>query len=255
MKKLNLAAAACLMATLAMAQTNEVTSVNVVGYYKLTIASSGRYSMAAINLDSIDPTNQNLMGIFGTQLRSGALAGLGDRIYLFDPVSDVYNTFQRKTSDGLYHNTANFSGAATNPSLTSGQGFWLRSASSATTNYDVVVMGEVVGVMTQSMDLVPGYQLAGYPFSTDVPVNSTKLGATGKTGPLLGVGDRIYIWNGSSYVTLGLWTNRMWYTSSAFGGANPPATNVIPMGGGFWYRSASNGVSTWSETNSYIGNL
>lgn len=257
MKKLNLAAAACLMATLAMAQTNEVTSVNVVGYYKVTIPTGGLFTLVALNLDAIDSTNQNLMGIFGTQLRAGAIAGLGDRVYKFSAQSGQYTTFQRKSTDGLYHNTSsagwtNVGGS--NASLLSGEAFWLKGATTNMATYDVVVMGEVVSVMTQQVNLVPGFQLQGYTFSTDVPINSTKLGALGTKHAVYGAGDRVYLWNGAGYTTLGLWTNGVWYTQ--WSGGTPltaAATNVVPMGAGFWYNAKTN--NAWSETNSYAGNL
>ena len=251
MKRINLAAAACLMATLAMAQTNEVTSVNVVGYYKMTIAPSGTYSLMALNLDAIDPTNQNIYGIFGTQLRASFSPSACDRILKFNTGSQTYSTYARKSSDGLYHDTANFSGAATNPALLSGQGFWIQSPSTATTNYDVVIMGEVVSVLTQSVNFASGYQLSGYMFSTDVGINNTKL-TNGVASFSPGGADQILLFNGSGYTSFALKSSdRMWHLTSNFSGS--AATNIIPMGQGFWYLARTN--LTWTETNSYAGNL
>lgn len=253
MKRINVAVAALvLMATLGMAQTNEVTSVNVVGYYKATLAPSGGLTLLAVNLDAIDPTNQNLYGIFSTQLRAGSLPTSGDRVYKFNPTTSQYSIYARKSSDGLYHDTANWSGAATNPAIASGEAFWVRSASTAT-NYDVIVMGEVVSVLTQQTAIVTGFQLAGYPFSSDVALNETLIKDTGRKSTLPSNADRIYLWNGTTYVIYGLWTNGLWYPTTAFGGANPPATNVITLGSGFWYNAKTN--MTWTETNKYAGNL
>jgi hypothetical protein len=249
MNKLKIAAAACLMATLAMAQTNEVTSVNVVGYYKVTIPPAGGFTLVALNLDSIDPTNQNIQGIFGTQLRSGSNPNNSDKLYKYLPSGGGYKTFFRKTSTGLYYSSTDLVNA-TNPAILTGEGMWLQSQPSATTNYDITLMGEVVSLMTQNVSLVSGLQMSGYPFSTDVALNSTLL-RNGKAGSNPNNSDNIYYWNGTGYVNFFLKANG-WYNSQTLTG---PVTNVITMGSGFWYLARTNSSFVWSETNSYAGNL
>lgn len=252
MKRLSLVLAGlCLVAGMAMAQTNEVTSVNVVGYYKITIPPSNKYTLVSLNLDAIDPTNQNLSGIFGSQLRSGASPALADRIYFYNTGSGQYSTFYRKSTDGLYYNTS--SGAVSNRTIASGESMWILGKTGSTTNYDVTVMGEVVAVGTQQVAMVPGFQLLGYTFSSDMSLVNSFTNGTAGASPALA--DRLYVWNGTSYDQYALRAvggAKVWY-STVTGFSGPSASNTIPMGVGMWYNAKNS--FTLTETNKYIGNL
>lgn len=254
MKKLGLLGmgVGVLLAGAAFAQTtNEVTSVNVVGYYKVTIPPYGQYALVALNLDAIDPTNQNLKGIFGDQLRGSGNPTATDKIMIFDTASSKYKTFARYSDSNYYNVATNWGLVPSNPAIASGQGFWLTAKSGSATNYDVTIMGEVVAAATNTMNIVTNLQLIGYPFSTDITMD--KIGLTNGTAHANPSScDLIYLWSGN-WATFGLRSpDRKWHALTGFS-SNSVASNTIPMGAGFWYKAKNS--STWTETNSYINNL
>lgn len=232
------------------AGTNEVTSVNVVGYTKITIPASGAYAMFAMPFDPVSGGITNYFSdVFGTnQLAQHTLASLADRIFRFNGAG--YDVFYQKT-DGFFYSGS----TATNPTMLAGEAYWIRQPNAAASPKEITIMGEVVPVATQMVDMVADYQMIGYPYSTQIGLNQTGFkDSPGSTTheTLASLADRIYIFNGAGYDVYGLQSDG-WHHSTGYA-TNAPTNIEIPMGGGFWYRAKSGGW-TWAETNKYIGNL
>jgi hypothetical protein len=128
-----LAAAAILAAGLAssMAQSSNVYSLNVVGYYNLNLTNG--FNLIANQLDKDGTgTNNTLATVLGTNLP------VTTRVYTFDPVAGAYNF---ATLLGGNWSGANL--AAVNRGLQPGQGVFVQIPASATLPQTVTVVGEV----------------------------------------------------------------------------------------------------------------
>ena len=223
----------------------EATSVNVVGFTRVTVPGSGGWVMAAVPFDPSAGVVTDLETVFGTnQLTQHTFPTLADRVYLWNGVG--YDIFYQRPGGAFY-----LGGAASNPPVQAGDAFWIRSPS-GDSDKEVVFKGQVVAVATQQLDMVAEFQMIGNPFSCDMELTESGFeasGATANTFPTLA--DRVYVWNGTGYDIYFLRTGDGWRAASA---PTTPTNVVIPMGEGFWYR-AKNGGFTWSETNVYLGNL
>lgn len=237
-----IAVGTAMVAALSWAATNEVVSVNIVGYSKIALPPGGAFIQSSLPFDAFDAT---LLGAFGTnQLLKNAKAGGADNVYLWDATAQAYARYYMKP-DGLFYL---FGGSASNPPLRPGQGFWVGSGTTASLTNEICLMGEVVDVVTQQTRVVQGFQMLGYPFSCDIHVQDTAFATNGATANAkAGGADNIYVWDGTTYKRYYLKPDGKWYV---FGGSI--ATNVtdsLSMGKGFWYEAR--GTFNWSETNKY----
>jgi hypothetical protein len=212
---------------------------------------------------SFDAFDQTLLGVFGTnQLNQGTPkgeAGPADKIYLWDPSVPEYKIYAQD-SDGTFYNVDDWGGTpVTDKLMTAGTAFWLAAAGASGDTNEITIMGEVVDVVTQKVDMVEGLNLVSYGFSTDIRLPDTDLvndgAALGTPKGEAGPADKVYIWNGSEYEIYapdetGTWWNvGSWQTGS-------PASNLIEIGEGFWFnRATGQGTMTWDETNVYLNNL
>ncbi|MDD5708809.1 MAG: hypothetical protein PHR35_23080, partial [Kiritimatiellae bacterium] len=126
------------------------------------------------------------------------------------------------------------------------------SKSSAVSNHDVYIAGEVVGVATQMINVVSNYQLLSYPFSCDIGINQMSFtnSASASATPVLS--DKLYVWTGTNFVSYGLkFPDRQWHNLKNWNGA--PVSDVLKAGQGFWYFAKTN--FTWTETNRYLSSF
>jgi hypothetical protein len=146
MKKLGLLVLSlCVGAGFALAQTGEVTSVNIVGYCQVTVPPSGQFVMVGLNFEGLNGASNTLSTLMGTnQLIQNNLSLQADRIFIYDPNKaggpGYYSIFQ-KPNGNFYSVTAPT--IATNPVLFSGNAFWLQSPNSATNSHNILLMGAV----------------------------------------------------------------------------------------------------------------
>lgn len=251
--------AICLIAAIVIAATNEVTSVNVVGYVKKTFPTN-QWVLTTCNFDPIGGGTNTLTDIFGTnQLNVNNNIAKCDRVYVWNVTGQTYQAWAYWTNGGLYKansvsewNTL----TAGDPELLPGVAFWVVPGSLATNNRELVAMGQVVDTVTQSMNIVSSYQMIAYPFSSDIALQNTDFandGATKKNNVALC--DRVMVWLGNSYQAYGLWTNGLWYKANTVSewNQNILASNTLQLAEGFWYVGHTNIV--WSETNKYLNNL
>jgi len=236
----------------------EVPSVNIVGYNKLTLPPSNKLILVGINLDAFDPT---LKGALGTnQLIPGTASSYAnaDQVRLFNTSLQKYEYFALKTNDYLFHKCANlteWTSPATNPPIVPGMGFWLKSSPTSTVEREITLIGQVVSVVTQTMNVVSGLQFMAYPFSCDVNIQNTTFtnGANMGSAANYATADQIIVWCQTNYQYFGLKSNGLWYPCNNLSQwAGTSAVTNIVMGQGFWYKKTRGADFTWVETNKYL---
>lgn len=246
MKKSLLAVVAMLVVTATVwAATNQVSSVNVAGYLKLTV----QRGLNQIRNDFIclagDPTTQNVLG---DQLP------VNTRVYLWRPgVGGGYSQeiYEEKWSGGF---PPVYLGNEWNPGtnhLDPGRGFWLQIPNNAPQpTYTLNLLGEVPSNPTSTIPITYGLNMIGYSYPVDVVLSNLDL--TAKAA----VGDRIYKWNGSGY-------DQNIYQEIWSGGFPPVLLGTdwavpsmqIKVGQGLWYQRNTAGTVNWVEDIPYdLGN-
>jgi len=240
----------------AFAQTNVVSSANVVGYVQKTLLP-GKYTLIGVNFTSggEDPTLKDIVGT--NQLKAASNPLSADRIVVFDTQVARYQSYALYDGDHEFYpcNTAEEWNTAdpTNPVVPVGTGFWIISAS-ATTN-TLTMSGDVVGVQTNTVDLVSGYQLVAWPFSADQAIATIDTSNLTKNSNPLSA-DRIVVWEGDHYQNYGLYTDGDWYpcnTATEWNDALTETPRVLTLGEGFWFIAY--GSKTLTLTSPYYDNL
>jgi len=188
MKKMGLLALSLFVsAGFALAQTGEVTSVNIVGYCQVAIAPSGQVVMVGLNFEGLNGASNTLANLMGTnQLIQSNLGAQADRIYIWDPNKaggpGYYSIFQ-KPNGNFYSVTAPT--IATNPVLFSGNAFWIQSANSASNTHNILLMGAVPLETSISSGFPQNLVMFANPYSVPLDINGTNInwianGATAK---------------------------------------------------------------------------
>lgn len=242
------------------AATDEVFSVNVVGFQKVAALSNKQILVSMpFSADSYD-INQ----VVGGQLVAGKNDASADKILFWDVTLQQYKTFYLRTKAGTITNKwvelgGNEDIPATNGLLRYSSGAWLLKPAgiAGQSNQTVILCGDVVNmgaVTTLVYGTSAGYMnLISYPYSTPVGINAMRL-TNGVAGKNDSASDRLYAWDAASqsYVTYyfrtkaGTITNR-WVVNS--GNEDVPATNMINPQEAFWYIGKTN--FTWIAVRPY----
>jgi hypothetical protein len=256
MKRVGMILLAVGLIGLGIAVAQEVTSVNVVGFSKIVVPPGPDLVCFTVMFDpvGVDPASGGtnyFLDVFGTnQLTKNNLAHRADRIYKFVP-PDSYETYFMKP-DGQFYKQGDPS--PVNPAVVAGDAFWLQQPETMGTAKELILAGQVVEIATNLQTMVSGFQMVGYPFTSDVGLNETgfKDSPGSKAANLPHLADRVYVYQGGGvYQTYGLKSDG-WHPATNYSG--PPTTDVVPLGRGLWYEAKSN-AWTWIETNKYLGNL
>lgn len=216
MKKAGMMLVAGLLVTGALAQ--DVTSVNVVGFNKVAIGP-GQYAFLALPFESFgDATLEDLVG---DQLPQNSAA------YIWDRVSKTFVPSSR----------TKFGWSGTNV-IHRGDGFWLRNASTTTTNY-VSLMGEVPAAYNNSATTtvagISGVDAVGYAYPTDVTWTNTTLSQQVPQNAAL------YVWDEVTQQLVA-------FSKTKFGWSTPPGYS-IKAGRAFWISTTT--PVDWSEVAPY----
>ena len=228
--------------------SNEVTSVNIVGYNVEPLPGQTTLDLTAVAFGAFDPS---LMGVFGTnQLGKTTWSYLADTIYVYN--GSGYTSYAMKT-DSQFYSRGDWMEDPSNSPQPSGTAMWVQGTPSDTP-HSVTIAGEAVDVMTQSVDIVTGFQMLGYPFSCDAAIKGFDFeGDARRTGEQFFSADNIYVSpTGKGYeayalknVNPGAAIKSAWDSIAAW--SNPVATDKIPLGGGFWYQARQE--FRWEEQN------
>jgi len=237
-----IAVVAC-AASMAVAQTSQVTSVNIVGYTKIAVppavGGSGSFILSSLNFSGMAAGTVTLLDIFGTnQLKKANGPTLADRLYFYNAGSATYDGYYQKTTGDFYLTTG---AGPTNRTVMSGDAFWIQSANNSTTTNFLTVMGEVVLDISEPAVVPVSWSQFGSPYAADLDINGTNVdwianGAHPGPGPTLA--DRIYVWNGAGYDGYFLRnTDNKWHTTLS---PYPLASNaLIRVGADAWYYRQS----------------
>jgi len=236
------------------ADSNVVSSANVVGYSQLPLEPGGVFYLTTCNFVAESNT---LVDIFGTnQLAQSGSIGSCDRVVRWDPDTDTYQTYAQYTDGNFYkaNSQIEFNGSpVVNPQIPLGEGLWIISSDTASSTNTISFSGDVVSVETQTVDVVSDFQILSYPYSSDIPLNDTAFNDSGATkSDTYSLCDKIAVWENPTYQSYGLAADGNWYKANDAVEWNtaPLATNDIALSQGIWYI-ASGGFS-WVETNRYM---
>jgi hypothetical protein len=207
-------AAACM----AQAETNIVSSANVVGYNQITIPSN-QYVLVALDFNNASNT---IDGLFGN-LPAASI------IYRWDTGSQTYQTCSKSRS-GVWLSGANNVG--TNR-ITIGTGAFVQLPPNVQTN--IYLSGDVPTAGTTSVYKVNGYAIIAYPYPADIAFTNTALAKNAANG------DIVSIWNKTNWLTAS--KNR------AGGWDGGASTSIIKVGEAFFFNAKTN--STINEVKPY----
>ena len=241
------------------AQTNTVSSANIVGYVQKQLPPNSKYILVGVNFTA-NGGNPTLKDIVGTnQLRAAANYLFADRVVVFNPQTSTYQAYAQYDGDREFYpcntmaqwNTA----SATNPVVPLGSGFWIISAAGSSTTNTLYLSGDVVAAPSATFTLNTGYQLVSWPFSADQAIATmTTTNLTKNVNYLFA--DRIVVWEGDHYQQYGLYTDGGWYpcnTMTEWNDALATTDRKISLGEGFWFIGQS--AKTVTEQNPYYSNL
>ncbi len=243
--------------------TNEVSSVNAVGYMKIVVPAKPGLCLGGVNLIAVNGTDHiGLKEFFGTnQLRQSVNAGSGDAIKLWDSASQTYISYQQKTNaSGVvdFYNLSNWLGEPTNPIVSNGTAYWIKSMTTA--QKEIFVMGGVPVDESVNNTISTGsgrpLNFIANPYPVKVLLDdliNTNDGA--KASSSLGSADWIKMWDQSSqlYVNYGLRSNgtEAAYWSRMTNDWSPKSNVWLEAGQGVWYTSRKATPILWTENKPY----
>jgi len=217
--KVLLGAAAIAAASALSTMAQNVYSLNVVGYYNLTLPAG--FSLIANQLDADGTgTNNTAATVFGNALPAGAV------VYTWNGASYNISTFVKAKGGG----STNWSPVYP---LNPGEGAWLNVPAGGAGTYTIV--GQVLqgALVNPNLPAAGGYSLV----SSMVPLSG---GLTTVLGYQPLVGDQAYQWNGTDY------TINTFVKAKGGGSTNwSPAEPSLGIGEGFWLKSGAGAV--WSN--------
>ena len=211
MKRVMVGTVAVLM-TVGILIAAEVTSVNMVGFQKVT-AERGKFILVTSAFQSIDGSELKCIDVFGTQLPEGSW------VHAYDPYTSAY------VSDNL----SGF-GWSGNITFDGGMGFWIEVPDwVADPSYEVALKGQVPMETVISNYVANGFTLLGYPYTASVLWTNTTLAKNATPG------DWIHVYDpDTGYKSENL---------SGFGWSDPNL--VIEPYMGFWFQTS---VAAYTNT-------
>ena len=259
MKKLSVALAT--LTVLAGGVYADVTSVNIVGVDTITLKPGKRYIAAAKFYEPGGDGTNTLIKIFGTnQLLQAANYANADQVTVFNTVTGKYQSYAQYT-DGVFYrcNTMaewNTGIVGDNDVIPKGSSFWIEHPAGTATN-EITMTGEVLGGAsdTQDVAIVTGYQMASYPYATEIKIQDIAKLSEGATGAAnYANADQIVVWDTDAqrYQAYGLYDgDDTWYKCNTMAewNAGYVASNSVPVSGGYWYISQTD--FTLSKTCPY----
>lgn len=225
MNKMMLVAAACAMVVApSMILGDDVTSVNTVGYYSVTIPAGGLALITPV-LEGMD--GGTLEDLIGDQMQPGNAA-----IYFWDRIEKGYKIAN-------YDSFGQWSSAATNVVMR-GDGVWLQNdhSESVTLTFMGEVPGEYNDADVTTVDNLSGLDAVGYAYPVDVEWLETELASA------LPSDSAIYYWNVAEQSYSSGLKDQFGEWSSAV------QDLVIKAGSAFWIETPEP-VDPWVESVPY----
>jgi len=217
-KTLLTAALAGIIASAAFADSNVVSSANVVGYVAVETAPG-----LIIASQQFLGTNATPTELFGDTLP------IGSKIYKFDPVSGYIGNIAE-------YQTIFLAGDAWSAELDLSDGsFWVETTVVNTNTFS----GDVPMAASITNNIVPGLSLTAYPYPVSVSINDLDITPT--------LGDRIYKYDPAT----GYIGNIAEYQTIFLAGDAWSSELTFEVGEGFWYENVSDTNNVWVEVRPF----
>lgn len=243
-------------AALAADPTNVVSSVNIVGYVQTATPASNKLDIVSLTQFSTGSNSVNIQGHFANMasLRGGRVITNVDRLITWNGSAYVtYGLYQSNAvgpfwmANGAAWTTPALPKTPANVQLARGQAAWFQAARFFPAT-NVVASGNVYLDGTYSVKLNGTLMLLSYPYSADINLNQLVV-TNSYAGRSITNVDRIITWNGSAYVTYGLYQSNsvgpFWMANGAAWTTpalpKTPANVTVNLGKGFWYQTVSTG--------------
>jgi hypothetical protein len=255
MKKLMIAAAAALCATVGL--SNSVESANVVGYMTTAIEGNKWYLIGTqfkgVGKATDEIPINNLCSITGVEPATFATKNTGLQIQVYNGVGyTIYSYISDATGATGPCWTNSRRPLADTVTIPLGTAFWLKTPATVSEGASITVAGAVKTDAT-SVTVTVGeneWTQVANPFPTDLTISMiTTEGLTPATFATKNSGPQIQVYNGVGYTIYS-------YISDATGATGPCWTNtrrpladssvIAQAGKGFWVKSASSGTLTIS---------
>lgn len=228
MKRLAMVAAVMLVAlSVAFGATNEVTSVNAVGFIRTTVPANG-WELISLPFERLDgEATYQIVDLFPD-------APLGTRVWFY--------------SDGAWNSeTKSFGGWVTDPigqtnEFIRGDALFVNNTGGS--ELTLTVLGEVPDARSapdSTTVLGMGWTLTGFSYPVDIALTNTTLSAEAV------LGDRLWWWNQDHADGVPNWDS----TTMAFGGWTMPDL-VLKAGQGFFFNNNQTANIDWDETKPYV---
>jgi hypothetical protein len=194
------------VAAVVYATTNQVTSVNIVGYNKITCPRDKRV-LVSTAFESLDGSELKSADVFGNALPNGT------SVHAYKP------------GVGYLTDNKSFLGWGTNITYMGGMGFWIEVPGTADEEeYEVVLHGQVPLAEAHTNYVYTGLNLLGYPYTASVLWTNTALAQSAVNG------DELHVYDPDGGYTS--------YNKSFLGWGSANAL-VLTADMGFWYKTSA----------------
>ena len=222
----------------AFAASNEVNSVNVVGFQNLDIASEG-YTMVAAPFNSLTGSN-SVSEMIGDALTQGNTKAEADNILFFDPVEQKYITIWKSPIGWLNNVTP------TTQEFWTARGFWVRTSQSS--NQILNVAGDVPLANSTTQTVFEGYNLVAYPYPANVVLTNTDLHAKATQGNTKLQADNLMKYDSAEQKYKSYWKSPIGWLDNV----TPVPDLELKQGEAFFFlRRTGNGSFSWVENRPY----
>jgi len=262
MKKfLTTIAVTALISGVSFADSNVVSSANVVGYVQTETPAAGSFNIVSLVQFSNGSNTVHIQDAIGNMdvLNASAAWNNADKLITWNGGYLKYGLYQPASGDAYWMASgAGWSipalASAADVELKRGEGVWyLTGTGGSSTN--ITVSGDVFLDDTFNVDLVGTLTLLSYPYSSDI--NLTNMVVSNATASATWVdADKVIVWNGG-YVKYGLYqpaSGDAYWMASGAGWSIPalasPADVSVGLGQGFWYQAPA-GAKTISFIKIY----
>ncbi|MBI9020318.1 MAG: hypothetical protein JEZ10_03570 [Verrucomicrobia bacterium] len=265
-KLLTIIAVTGLISGFAFADSNVVSSANIVGYVQSATPPAGVFKIVALTQFSDGTTNNtvSIQDVIGnlSDLNAdvaGSSAAGADKLHVYTGIGySSYALFQPAAGDPYWLSTSDaewfIPGYESTPPSTDtfsrGAAVWYATAAGgASTN--MISSGDVYLDDTFSVTVPGGYSLLAYPYSSDITLDTLVISnATADVaGSSAASADKLHIYTGIGYESYALFqpaTGDPYWLSTAAAEwfipgyeSTPPSTNTIGLGTGFWFETAT----------------
>jgi hypothetical protein len=228
-----------------------VTSVNVVGYVKVTVPASRGLAFVGLNFESMatgGDGGMTALELFSTnQLVKNNINANADKIFAWKPGlggAGGYLKLYQKLNGEFW--TVGSPSVKTNPVFYSGSGIWIQSGNGAP-QHTVTIMGNVPLDPQIDAARASGLNQIANPYPTDWDLNGTNVNwqtTPGVTANNVSANaDKVYIWRGADYAKFYLRASDYKWHNMTGGSTN---NAIIRVGEGAWY------VAKKAFTNGFV---